>query len=144
MTGSREPTLRQTSLLAVVVIFGLLTTTTAAADLHPRTVAAFDMYVQATDSQIVLDPFLRIDGLSDVDRRAKLAQLSRGELYVERLSTREAGKPIDVPDGLIHHWLGAMFVPGANLSQALDLLQDYDSHAEIFRPAIARSQILSR
>ena len=90
------------------------------------------------------DPFLRIDGLSDVDRRVALAELSLGELYVERLSTREAGKSIEVPDGLIHHWLGTVFVPGATLAQALDLLQDYDRHAEVFRPAIARSKLVSR
>jgi hypothetical protein len=64
--------------------------------------------------------------------------LRRGEVYIERLSTREAGRPIDVPDGLIHHWLGTVFVPGASLGQALDLLQDYDRHAEIYSPAIAR------
>ena len=93
---------------------------------------------------MVPDPFLRIDGFPDVERRAKLAELRRGELYIERLATQEAGKPIDVPDGLIHHWLGTVFVPGANLSQALRLMQDYDRHAEIFRPAIARSKLVSR
>jgi hypothetical protein len=30
------------------------------------------------------------------------------------------------------------------VDQALTLLQDYDRHAEIYRPAIARSQLLSR
>jgi hypothetical protein len=140
----REPTLRPGRLLAAVVVLRMLATAAAAADLQPRTVAAFDRYVRATEAQMVPDPFLRIDGFSDVERRAKLAELTRGELYIERLSTREAGKPIEVPDGLIHHWLGAVFVPGANLGQVLDLLQDYDRHAEIFRPAIARSRVVSR
>jgi hypothetical protein len=31
---------------------------------------------------MVPDPFLRIDGFSDVERRAKLAELSRGEPFV--------------------------------------------------------------
>jgi hypothetical protein len=107
----REPTLRPGRLLAAVVVLRMLTTAAAAADLQPRTVAAFDRYVRATEAQMVPDPFLRIDGFSDVERRAKLAELSRGELNIERLSTREAGKPIEVPDGLIHHWLGAVFMP---------------------------------
>ena len=45
---------------------------------------------------------------------------------------------------MIHQWLGAVFVPGANLGQALDLLYDYDQHAEIFRPAIACSKLVFR
>jgi hypothetical protein len=136
--------LRRERLLAGVAVLGLLTTAAAAADLQPRTIAAFDRYVRATEAQMVQGPFLRLDGLPDVDRRAKLAALERGGLHIEPLSTRDGGKPIDVPDGLIHHWLGAVFVPGANLGQALDLLQDYDRHAEVFRPAIARSRLVSR
>jgi hypothetical protein len=116
----------------------------AAADLQPRTVAAFDRYVRATEAQMAPEPFLRIDGLSNAERPAKLDALSRGEIYIERLSTREAGKQIDVPDGLIHHWVGAVFAPGARLGDALDLLQDYNRHSEIFHPAIARSKLISR
>jgi hypothetical protein len=139
-----ESASRQSRFLAGVVVLGLITTAVAAADLQPRTIAAFDRYVRTTEAQMVPDPFLRIDGLPDVERRAKLAELGRGELYIERLSTREAGKPIEVPGGLIHHWLGAVYVPGASLGQALELLQDYDHHADIFRPAIARSKLVSR
>ena len=90
------------------------------------------------------EPFLRIDALPDATRREKLADMQRGELYIDRVSVREGGKTIDVPGGLIHHWIGAVFVPGATLEQALDLLQDYDHHAEIYRPAIARSKLVSR
>jgi hypothetical protein len=137
-----DTALQPRRLLSGVVVLGLLTA--AAADLQPHTVAAFDRYVRATEAQMVSDPFLRIDALPDTERRAKLAELSRGGLYIERLSTEEAGESIDVPGGLIHHWLGAVFVPGASLDQALDLLQDYDHHAEIYRPAIARSKLVRR
>jgi hypothetical protein len=116
----------------------------SAAELQPKTIAAFERYVRVTEAQMVPDPFLRIDALGPNERQNAYAALRRGELYIERLSTREGGKSIDVPDGLIHHWLGASFVPGASLEQALALLQDYDRHAEIYRPAIARSKLLSR
>ena len=129
---------------AGVILFVLLTSAVAAADLQPKTVAAFDRYVRATEAQMAVEPFLRIDGLGEAEREEKLAEVRRGEVYIERLSTREADKPIDVPGGLIHHWLGAVFVPDATLDQALDLLQDYDRHADIYRPAIARSKLLSR
>lgn len=125
--------------LAVLSLSGV-----AAAELQPKTVAAFDRYVRVTEAQMVPEPFLRIDALAPPERQAADAALRRGELYVERLTTRDAGRSIDVPSGLIHHWLGAAFVPGASVDQALALLQDYDHHAEIYRPAIARSQLLSR
>ena len=127
-----------------MVALGVLVAPLAAADLQPRTVAAFDRYVRVTEGQMTPDPFLRIDGLPEAERREILGGLLRGELHIERLSTREAGTPIDVPGGLIHHWLGAVFVPGVGLNQALDLLQDYDRHAEIYRPNVARSKLLSR
>jgi hypothetical protein len=144
MMKDEKPTMRRARLLAAVVVLGRLAPAAAAADLQPRTVAAFNRYVRATEGQMVPDPFLRIEALSDSERRAKLAALSRGEVYIERMSTREAGKQIEVPDGLLHHWVGAVFAPGASLGEALNLLQDYDRHSEIFRPAIARSKLISR
>jgi len=115
------------------------------AELQPRTVAAFDRYVRVTEAQADgSGPFLRVDGLPAAERGARLDELHAGQLVIERLVTREAGQPIDVPSGLIHHWLGAVFVPGATVDQALDLLQDYDRHADIFRPAVARSKLVSR
>lgn len=130
-------------IVCVVALCGVAATISAA-DLQPRTIAAFDRYVRVTEAQTTSDPFLRIDGLAASERRAKLDGLGRGELYIERLQTHDAGKTIDVPDGLIHHWLGAVFVPDVKLDQALDLLQDYDHHAEIYRPAITRSKLVSR
>jgi len=56
----------------------------------------------------------------------------------------DGDKEIDVPDGLIHHWVGLTFVPGATLASAVALLQDYDHHAEIYRPAVARSRLVAR
>ena len=37
-----------------------------------------------------------------------------------------------------------MFTPGASVDQALRLLQDYDSHAAVFRPAVAKSRLLNQ
>jgi hypothetical protein len=130
--------------MAAIVLLVLLTGAVTAAELQPKTVAAFDRYVRATEAQMVTEPFLWIDGLGAAERQRGLAELRRGEVLVERLSTREAGEHIDVPGGLIHHWLGTAFVPGATVDQALELLQDYDRHADIYRPAIVRSKLVSR
>jgi hypothetical protein len=73
-----------------------------------------------------------------------LEALRRGELVIDRLTTRQSGKEIDIPDGMVHHWIGVVFVPGATVDKALSLLQDYDHHAQIYAPAVAASKLLSR
>jgi hypothetical protein len=120
------------------------------AELKPATVAAFNRYVQATETRIdgeLKRParFLYIDGLPEAQRLAALAALKRGEIFMERLKTADqAGHEIKAPDGLIHHWVGAVFVPGASLPQVLALVQDYDRHQYVYRPEVVRSKLVSR
>jgi hypothetical protein len=88
--------------------------------------------------------FLWIDGLGETGRRARRGELEKGLVAMERLEVRDSGKEIDIPGGLVHHWIGAMFVPGATVDEAVALMQDYNRHADIFKPAIARSTLTSR
>ncbi len=120
-----------------------------AADLQPRTVAAFERYAKETERRIaseVLSPatFLWIDSLPDFERQTAVATMQRGELVIEKLTTTENGRPIAIPDGLVHHWLGVAFLPGVSLDAAVSLLQDYNRHGEIYRPRIERSELLAR
>lgn len=121
-----------------------------AEDLKPETVEAFDHYVQLTEAQIDAElarhePYLWIEGLPE-DRRAEAeAQLRAGQVVIERLDTLNAsdhGKPISVADGMIHHWIGTVFIPSATLAQTLALEEDYDHHQDFFRPDVMRSKIL--
>ncbi|MGD1093055.1 MAG: hypothetical protein ABSB35_13825 [Bryobacteraceae bacterium] len=36
------------------------------------------------------------------------------------------GNPTRVPDGLIHHWVGAKFIPGAHIDDIVAIVSDYD------------------
>jgi len=128
----------------ITVFLGCVAASVTAADLQPQTVAAFDRYVRATEIQMTAGPFLRIDGLRGPDRAARLGELEQGAVWIERVITQEGGKPIDVPGGLIHHWAGTVFIPGVRLEQAVSLLQDYDRHAEVYQPRVARSKLVSR
>ena len=119
----------------------------AAAELKSATVAAFDRYVRATEARMSPElqdesRFLHVDGLPEAERRHHAAELAAGRLVIERLQSREDGKEIDVPDGLIHHWVGVIFVPRGTAAAAVALLQDYNRHADIFKPAIDRSRVL--
>jgi hypothetical protein len=120
--------------------------------LEPNTTAAFDSYVQATETQIAAkgrhEAFLWIENLPEGWRASTDAQLRAGQVVIERLDTLnlrnggERGKPIAVPGGLIHHWIGTVFIPGATLAQTLALEEDYDHHQDYFRPDVMRSKIL--
>jgi hypothetical protein len=117
----------------------------APADLQPRTIAAFDRYVRLTEARMGADtPFLWLETLPEPQQRTRRDALRRGELLIERLATRDGRNEISIPDALVHHWIGTVFVPGATVDQALALLQDYDRHAEVYRPAVAQSRVLVR
>ena len=148
MHGTRGTglSLERGSAAAAALILVLIGATSAsAAELQPRTVAAFDRYVQVTEQRMKDDPqFLWVDGLPTSQQRAVVEALRRGELIIDRLATRQSGKEIDIPDGMVHHWIGAVFIPGATVDKALALLQDYDHHAQIYAPNVAASKLLSR
>ena len=121
----------------------------AAADLTPGTSAAFDRYTNLTEQRISAEitkpaEFLWIDTLSQNRRADVLRGLQQGGVIIERLQTRDGSKEIAVPDGLIHHWVGTVFVPKAGVKEAVALMQDYDRHSTYFAPAIARSKLMER
>jgi hypothetical protein len=143
--GAGVPPGRGSAAAAVVFLLLVVATPASPAELQPRTVAAFDRYVQATEQRMKSDPqFLWVDNLAASEQRAVLEALRRGELVIDRLTTRQNGKDIDIPDGMVHHWIGVVFIPGATLDKAVSLLQDYDHHAQIYAPNVAASKLLSR
>jgi hypothetical protein len=119
-------------------------------ELKPETAQAFDRYVQFTEARIngevsTPEKFLYVDGYPPERRAEALSALRRGEVLMERLQTTDrTGQTIEAPGGLIHHWLGAVFVPGATLQQTLALMEDYNHHQDIYKPEVVRSRLLSR
>jgi hypothetical protein len=116
------------------------------AELKTETIAAFDRYVTATaarmDAEVKsADRFLWLSDLPEAARSRGFEQLRRGEVLVERLTTTDRGRPIEIPGGLVHHWLGLAFLPGVTLGRTVALLQDYDRHAAIYAPRITRSTL---
>jgi hypothetical protein len=117
-----------------------------AADLQPQTVAAFDRYVALTEA--AMDgpgaPALWLDGLPAARRQELAERLRAGGLIVERTGATDPTREIEIPGGLVHHWVGTVFVPGIRVRDAVALLQDYDRHAEVYTPAVQRSKVISR
>jgi hypothetical protein len=121
----------------------------AAANLKQTTVAVFSEYVRLTDARNNDElqrgtNLLWIDGLPESERAQAYEALKRGEVKTKKLDTRESGENIRCPGGMIHHWAGVVFIPGAKLQDALRVLQDYDHHAQYYAPDVERSKIESR
>ena len=112
-------------------------------ELKPATAAAFDNYAGQLEARFQTDlaagaPFLWVDTLAEGARKLDLEKLARGEVVMHQVA-----RP-DCPDGIIHHWMGTIFIPGVTLPQLLKLLQDYDRHATYYAPEVAASKLLSR
>ncbi len=117
------------------------------ADLKPATLAAFERYVALTEARMAGEqsgaaPFLRVDRQADPGRKAILNRLRMGEVVSVRLTTLDGRREIDVPDGLIHHWVGTVLLPGATMARVQAFVRDYAQYPKHFEPMIQRARVL--
>jgi hypothetical protein len=108
--------------------------------LAPQTSAAFDAYVKSVEHELDSRwagraPFLSLSASAEDSKR-----LLDGELVIR---PAETPNPRDVPSGLIHDWVGALYIPNTSIDKVLAVLQDFDSHSRIY-PEIIRSRLVSR
>src|ERR1035438_4001103 len=87
-------------------------------ELKAHTVEAFNSYIASAEKRLEAQAhssaFLWADGSP-----ARLAQLRQGQAVAAPFA---GGGDIDVPDGSIHDWVGAAFIPGAGLDRVLALV----------------------
>lgn len=106
--------------------------------LKPATTQAFERYIQATESkldqQVNTPAFLWVDGQGAIKSRVQ-----RGEVVAVPVNGEG---DIEVPDGLIHDWVGAMFVPHGHLAKVLAMFEDYDEAKSIYKPDVMDSKTL--
>jgi hypothetical protein len=117
--------------------------------LKAETREAFERYTRLTEARNESElkrgsSLLWVDGLPAGERTEAYAALKRGEVKIQKLETQENGAAIGCPGGLIHHWVGVVFVPGAKLDDVLKVLQDYNHHSVYYAPDVERSRIESR
>lgn len=120
----------------------------AAVRLQPSSQETFARYVRLTDARVESEVasangFLWPDYLPADKKQAAYARLKKGEVVIEALETLDRGKKIEDGHSLIHHWVGVVFIPGAKLDAVLGVIQDYDRHAEIYKPDVVHSKLLA-
>lgn len=115
--------------------------------LKTETAAAFDRYVALTQERNLAElkagtPFLWIDSLPESERRGAFEAIRNGATRVEKRQTLDHGKEIRCPSGMIHHWEALSFIPGVNVDDVLQILEDYDHHSEYYKPDVEQSKTL--
>ena len=101
-----------------------------AADLQPRTAQAYDKYA--------------VDMTRDFVSRATMNSTTARRC--DGVITARAGSGdgiTNVPDGLIHHWLGLAFVRGATLKDVDQVARDYSAYPKVYKSVVS-SKVLSR
>ncbi len=107
--------------------------------LNEATLVAFADYIRQAEAgmeRTLNSAFL----WSDQDEE-RARQIQREQTVAQGWSGKH---PVSVPDGLIHDWIGAVSVPGATIERTLAVIQNYDSHKNIYKPEVIDSKLKSR
>ena len=124
------------SFAVLALLVGQVARPSHSTELQPATIAAWQDYVRSADirMQARLDTdkrFLWIDETTDRARRVR-----RGEIVVMPMAGQGTR---DAPDGLIHDWIGGVFIPDTTIEKLLAVVHDYDRYKQIYRPAVTDS-----
>ena len=108
--------------------------------LKQQTLNGFSAYIH--DAEAAMERPLRDDGpflWSDVNSdRAQKVRV--GQVIAQFWSGHG---PVKVPNGLIHDWIGTLFIPETTVEDVLALVQDYDNHKNIYKPEVIASRLIS-
>jgi len=109
--------------------------------LNPKTVEAFDAYIRNAETE--MERGLRGSGLflwsQQTPERAQA--VDKGQVVAQFWSGKG---PVNVPNGLIHDWIAAAFIPGSNMEELLAVMQEYDKHKNTYKPEVIDSKLISR
>jgi hypothetical protein len=119
---------------ALLVLAGSIAS--RAAELRPETLKAWNEYIQAENSQMAKDSPERFLWSDQSPERIRL--LREGKILI----TPVGENPHSIPHGLIHHWLGAGFLPNTRLDSVLAVLRDYGRYKDFYAPNVVDSQLL--
>jgi hypothetical protein len=68
------------------------------------------------------------------------AKVRAGEIVVSQVGPQI---PMKVPSGLIHDWVGAVFIPDVSINDAQQVLRDYARYKDLYRPSVIDSKAIA-
>ena len=116
-------------------------------DLRAHTLQAWKAYEQRVDMRYeaaaaTAAPFFALDAFGATDWRATA---TRGTVAMSRIeSSRPGDGEPTIEDGKIHHWAGAIFVPGVSMERLLKQLADLAGHEQEHYEDVLASRLLAR
>lgn len=119
-------------------LLGLLFVPPAAnATLTPETKAGYQKYIASLESRLTVRNHSEDDYLW-IDRDGHRQQsVKNGSIATEHVNS------FSVPGGMIQHWIGGVFLPGATLAQIKQVDQDYADYGKMYSPEITQPKVLS-
>lgn len=126
--------------IAAIIFTACVTQVAGAIELQSATLAAWNTYVKETDLHMQEraaghQPFLWMDESPD-----RAARVRRGEVVIAPVVGR--GSEV-VSHGLVHDWIGAIFIPGATIDSVWAVLHDYDDYQRMYQPVVTSSRTLA-
>lgn len=109
--------------------------------LSPETLTAFTTYIRVAETGMKNTLGNSGHFLWSDENPALAEQLHRGEIAAEFWSGKG---PAKIANGLIHDWIGTVFVPRTTIAKTLALIQDYDQHKVIYAPDVMDSRLIHR
>src|ERR1700733_15082922 len=101
-------------------------------ELKPETLKAWDEYVHAVEVALHQHPD---------ERSRQIARVRAGEIVVSAVGEPN---PRHVPSGLIHDWVGAVFIPKARIEDVMSVVRNYSRYREMYKPGILDGRLLRR
>jgi putative flippase GtrA len=137
----------------MLVIVGSLTSSTAyaaeivTAELSPAAIAAWEQYSRQVDDRYgraaASEPFFVLDAFKLAP--GWRAQVMNGQVSMVRIPSFAPGAPEpSVPDGRVHHWAGAVFIPGVTLDHVLRYLNQRAGRESDAFDDVLSSRLISR
>jgi len=112
-----------------------------ASELKQETLNAWSDYLRTTNLRMHHNlatghPFLWIEEESSRSQRVR-----QGEILI---SPAREDSPQKVHDGLIHDWIGAIFIPSVRINDVFAVVHDYDRYKDFYKPTVVESKLLGR
>jgi len=129
----------QTRCSAILVLLVMSAAAAFGLELKQKTRTAYDKYLSLAEKKIDAEQSGANFFWGDIAQQDD--KLKRGEVVIEKgaLASTDAAQ---IPDGLVHHWSGFVFIPNVTLDKLLAFLEDYDHHQDYYKPDVARSKLL--
>ena len=125
----------------VTLSLGVAPAQSGATELKAQTLSAWNDYVQSAQTRMNS----RLSGNSNFlwvdDDPARYQRVKRGEIEV---APENGNGSLVVPGGVIHDWIGVVFIPSSSIEQVLATLSDYEHYKDFYHPTVIDAQLLQR